>query len=183
MRLNDIIQTAIDSGKVCDHYLSSLREASSLKDVMDILMDVNGLDWLSRNSVIDSLDLRDELYNLCPKFINGRYIAEFKNDSGNGYTSALFVGPRKFGEWKDEDDYMEIEAKSTILCLLRVHGQVAIPQNAFVEIHADHDTSVMVRLEKDAKCIVNVKGKGLVLFDSTSPNTIHNMIIEHNNRV
>ena len=179
MRLNDIIQTAIDSGKVCDHYLSSLREASNLKGVMDILMDVNGLDWLSSHSVIDGIDFRNELHDLCPKFINGRYIAEYKNKSGNGYTSSLFVGPRKHGEWKDEDDHMQIEAKSTILCLLRVHGQVFVPKNAFVQIFVDNDSDVMVRLDKDAKCVVNVKGKGLVLFDATSPNTIENMIIEH----
>lgn len=179
MRLNDIIQTAIDSGKVCDHYLSSLREASSLKAVMDILMDVNGLDWLSRNSVIDSLDLRDELYNLCPKFINGRYIAEYKNAGGNGYTTSLYVGPHKWGEYQSEEDYMQIEAKSTIVCLLRAHGQIAIPKNSFAEIYADSDTFVLLRLEKDAKCIVNVRGAGEVIFDSTSPNTIDNMIIEH----
>ena len=63
-----------------------------------------------------------------------------------------------------KDEHMKIEAKSTILCLLRVHGHVLIPKNSFVEIYADTDTNVMVHLEKDARCIVNVKGKGMVCF-------------------
>lgn len=124
---------------------------------MDLLMDVNGLDWLSSNPVIGDLDLRDNILSLCTAFVNGRYTMEHKNVKGNGYTTMLYVG---------KDEHMKIEAKSTILCLLRVHGQVLIPKNAFVEIYADTDTTVMVHIEKDARCIVNVKGKGMVCFDN-----------------
>jgi len=155
MKLSDIIQSVLSSGKVCSHYEQSLRDTSNLKGVMDLLMDVNGLDWLSSNPVIGDLDLRDNILSLCPAFVNGRYTMEYKNVKGNGYTTMLYVG---------EDEDMKIEAKSTILCLLRVHGQVFIPKNSFVEIYADTNTTVMVHIEKDASCIVNVKGKGMVLF-------------------
>lgn len=157
MKLSDIIQSALSSGKVCSHYEQKLHNTSNLKGVMDLLMDVNGLDWLSSNPVIGDLDLRDEILSLCPAFINGRYTMEHKKVKGNGYTTMLYVG---------KDEHMKIEAKSTILCLLRVHGHILIPKNSFVEIYADTDTDVLVHIEKDARCIVNVKGKGEVCFDS-----------------
>lgn len=165
MKLSDIIQSVLSSGKVCSHYEQSLRNTSNLKGVMDLLMDVNGLDWLSSNPVIGDLDLRDNILSLCPAFVNSRYTMEHKNVKGNGYTTMLYVGKHKYGEYS-EGDYMKIEAKSTILCLLRVHGQVLIPKNSFVEIYADTDTTVMVHIEKDARCIVNVKGKGMVCFNN-----------------
>lgn len=157
MKLSDIIQSALSSGKVCSHYEQSLRNTSNLKGVMDLLMDVNGLDWLSSNPIIGSIDLRDEILYLAPSFINGQYMMEHKNVKSKGYTTMLYVG---------KDKHMRIEAKSTILCLLRVHGHVFIPKNAFVEIYADTDTNVLVHLEKDAHCMVNVKGKGEVLIDN-----------------
>ena len=138
---------------------------------MDIVMDANGLEWMaSTKKDLGELDLRDKLLVHCPQFINGRYIAEYKNDSGNGYTTMLYVGRH--------DKEFHIEAQSTILCLLRVHGDVTIPRNAFVNLYVDNDSGINLKLEKDAKCIVNTNGKGYVIYDNRSESPIKNMILE-----
>ena len=172
MKVSEIIELALERGDVCGTYSSNLRNASNLKEVMDIVMDANGLEWMaSTKKDLGELDLRDKLLVHCPQFINGRYKAEFKNDLGNGYTSMLYVGGHDYKE-------MHIEAQSTILCLLRVHGEVTIPRNAFVSLHIDNDSGVRLRLEKNAKCIVNTNGKGYVIYDNRSESPIENMMIE-----
>ncbi len=161
MKLKDIIALAIREGDVCDGYKERLNEASTLKEVMDIAMDVNGMEWLCFQSQYSYFDFRDALLHLAPSFINGKHTASYMNDKGNGYTTSLYVGDKDVKR-------TDVEVDSTIACFLRMSADVYIRKNNFVRIYADKDTSITLHLDKNAKCEVNVSGNGIVLIDDKS---------------
>lgn len=161
MKLKEIIELAVRECDVCDGYRERLKGASTLKDVMDILMDANGIEWLCFQSQFLKLDSRDVLLRLAPAFINGRHVASYVNEKGNGYTTAIFVGEK--GE-KARD----VEVDSTIACFMRMSAHVYIRKNSFVRIYADKDSAITLHLAKDARCEVNVGGNGIVLIDGKS---------------
>jgi hypothetical protein len=77
-------------------------------------------------------------------YINRRYIAEYKNEKGNGYTSCMYCCY----------DGCTINVDTTICTVLGYNGTINIVKNNYAYIVLDKNCDVKISLEDGAKAKV-----------------------------
>lgn len=149
------INELYSNGMLCAEYKDKIDIAKSNKQLVDIVMDANGMSFLPEmlsKGIPLSYDLITSRF---APFINGKYTGHIKNDKGHEYTSAIYCG--YIG---DIDN-----ASTTLLTLLGCSCVVNISPNAFVHIYVDGNSSVQVNCPDTAKAIVEYWGNaGVVSF-------------------
>jgi hypothetical protein len=133
-----------EKGLLCENYNSKAMSAHSKKQLMDIVLDANGSSYLQEISA-KGYGLPYEF--ICSSFvsyINGRYVAEYKNEKGNGYNSMLFCCFS--GE--------KINVNTTLCSVLGYTGRIVVTKNNFAKIYLDKNCDVQIELQDGARCIV-----------------------------
>lgn len=139
------LNEVISSGNLCEEYIEKLNNAVSNKQIMDIMMDANGISYLPEMERAGIPLPYDIIHNRFGNYFNGNYIAEFRNDKGNGYNSKIYC------EYKED----EIIADITLLCVLGYTGTIKIEQNNFCEIYLDSKCDVKIKCPNTAKVIAH----------------------------
>lgn len=155
--LDDWIKEISDSGLLCSEYKGKVDDAKSNKQLVDIVMDANGMSFLPEMSSKGIPLSYDLITTRFAPFINGKYIGHIKNDKGHEYTSAIYC--RYDGDINDAD--------TTLLTILDSCCTVNIAQNSYIHIYIDGNSTVQVHCPESSHAIVEYwKGAKVAFSDN-----------------
>lgn len=149
MLFRDWINEVISSGNLCSHYTEKVQDAASKKRLMQLVLDANGINFLQEMQNKGKGLPYEIILNEFKNYINGKYIAEFKNEKGNGYTSSIYCC------YFDSDT---INVNTTLVSLLGCKSKVNIAENDFVRICVDRNCEIIVNCPLNSRCIIEYWG-------------------------
>lgn len=144
MEFYEWLNTCIKTGNLCDAYKDKALDAKSKLALMRLVLDSNGSSYLCEMQAKGYPLSYETINKLFRAYINGRYIAEYNNGKGNGYTSCIYCC----------FDQSDIEIKTTLTTILGCTCDVWIGENDFVKIYADKNCNLMIHCPKTSRCIV-----------------------------
>lgn len=153
---------------LCSEYNKKAINAKSKKQLMDLILDSNGISYLQE---MDSKGCGLPYEFICTQFapyINGRYIAEYGN-TNKSYTSALYC-------CFDEDT---IIVDTTLCSVLGYTGRIVVAKNNFAKIYLDKNCNVTIELEDGAKAIVEYWKGSTIAHNLGDANNKRLQLIEH----
>lgn len=137
------VRAITDSDNLCAEYHKRLVLAKSTRQIMDIVLDCNGVSFLQEMQKIGLALPYEVITSKFGGLINGKYIADFKNEKSNGYTSTLYCCFQG-----------EIEANTTLLSLLGCKATIYVKPNNVVKIYADKNCDLNIACPSSSKCYV-----------------------------
>ena len=149
MDFENWISNIIESGNLCSGYTDKVLNAQSKLQIMRTVLDANGISWLqemdAKGMPIQYRIILSEFKN----YINGNYIAEFRNDRGSGYSSAIYCC---------FSDGNRIDVTTTLLTMLGCGGglELHIAENNFCHIYLDRNCDVKIFCPESARVIVDM---------------------------
>lgn len=143
-KIEDWFALLNEKGLLCENYNSKAMSAHSKKQLMDIVLDANGSSYLQEMSAKGYGLPYEFICSSFASYINGRYVAEYRNEKGNGYTSCMYCC---FGGEK-------INVDTTLCSVLGYTGRIVIAKNNFAKIYLDKNCDVQIELQDGARCIV-----------------------------
>lgn len=145
MKFKEWIENIIDSGYICGEYADKAIAASSKKKIMDIVLDVNGSSFLQEMKAKGAALPYETIEREFSAFINGRYVAEFRNEKGNGYTSKMYCQHQE-----------PILVDTTLCSILGCKCDVVIKKNNFAQLYVDSESEIRIILEEGAQVLVDI---------------------------
>lgn len=143
-KIEDWFALLNEKGLLCENYNSKAMSAHSKKQLMDIVLDANGCSYLQEMSSKGYGLPYEFICSSFASYINGRYIAEYKNEKGNGYTSKMYCC--------FDDDTILVD--TTLCSVLGYTGRIVVAKNNFAKIYLDKNCDVQIELKDGARCIV-----------------------------
>lgn len=134
-----------ENGLLCDVYCEKVDNANSKLALVRCCLDANGINFLQEMQAKGMGLAYETILTEFKSYINGRYIAEFKNEKSNGYTSSIFCC------YFESDT---IEVTTTLISLLGCKSKVKIANNDFVRIYADKNCELDIICPSSSRCIV-----------------------------
>lgn len=113
---------------LCGEYKNKWDNCASKKELMDLVLDSNGVDFLTDAITFGWGCSQEFLLNEFADFINGKY--QRKKD---GYTSELYVEP-----------YGKIELRSTLTVIAGGRASVIVPPNFFGRVYVCGDGGSLI---------------------------------------
>ena len=150
MDFKNWLQSVIKSGNLCDVYKDKALDAKSKVALMKLCLDANGCSYLCEMQAKGYPLSYETIEKEFKAYINGRYIGEYKNDKGNGYTSAIYC---------NVDD---VEVNTTLSVLMGCNCDVWVGNNAFVKIYADSNTKIALHRPVTSRCFIECWGDAKV---------------------
>lgn len=143
---------AIKRGFVCDNYLERWDKAQTKRDLLDMVLDPNGAEFLCEGMAAGWGVTPQFMREYFKGYINGEYIRR-----KGGYTSELYVGAK----------YL-IPIKSTLTLLIDCHSEVIVPKKRIARIFITAGSDIKLTLEGvaelyyfgDNKVEITLKEKG-----------------------
>lgn len=139
------INTVIKTGNLCEDYKVKVDDANSKKQLLDIVLDANGVSYLCEMETKGYPLPYETIHRQFGSYINGRYKAEYKNEKGNGYTSSIYCC------YAEE----EMLVDTTLTTMLGCNTDVYIRENDFVRIYADKNCELHISCPPSSRCIVD----------------------------
>ena len=165
MEFHEWLNTCIKTGNLCDVYKDKALDAKSKLALMRLALDANGCSYLCEMQA-KGYPLSYE--TICEKFrsyINGRYVSEFKNDKGNGYTSSIYCC------FSDFDD---IHIETTITTILGCKSNIWVNENDFVRLVIDKNCELAVHVPDSSRCIIDYwDGAKIVVYGDMTKVTMN----------
>lgn len=149
MDFENWISNIIESGNLCSGYTDKVLKAQSKLQIVRTVLDANGISWLqemaAKGMPIQYRIILSEFKN----YINGNYIAEFRNERGSGYSSAIYCC---------FSDGNRIDVTTTLLTMLGCGGglELHIAENNFCHIYLDRNCDVKIFCPDSARVIVDM---------------------------
>lgn len=141
MVVKDWLDTIIEKGVLCDEYKEKVQKALNKKELMDIVLDANGVSWIPEQIAKGRCVSYEAMHKEFWPFLNGRYAAKFQQETGE-YTSSMYV------------NIGNIVVDTTLCCLLDIQGDVEIAENHVAKIYLDQNCDVRIIVPETSKCIV-----------------------------
>lgn len=141
--VNEILST----GSLCESYTDKLKRAKSNKQIMDLVLDANGVSYLQQMQEKGIVLPYEVITSRFRSFINGGYISEHKNVKGERYTSSMYCCYQG-----------DIDVKSSLLTLLGCKANIYVKENSVVQIYADRNCEINVGCPSSSKAIVHYWG-------------------------
>lgn len=141
--VNEILST----GSLCDSYTDKLKRAKSNKQIMDLVLDANGVSYLQQMQEKGLVLPYEVITSRFRSFINGGYISEHKNVNGERYTSSMYCCYQG-----------DIDVKSSLVALLGCKANIYVKENSVVQIYADRNCEISVGCPSSSKAIVHYWG-------------------------
>lgn len=138
------LQSVIKSGNLCDVYKDKAMDAKSKVALMKLCLDANGASYLCEMQAKGYPLSYETIKREFGAYINGRYIGEYKNDKGNGYTSSIYCNV----------DDVEVEIKTTLTTFLGCTIKIAVQDNDFNKVYLDKNCNVEVYCPKSSRLII-----------------------------
>lgn len=144
----DWIKQIIGANELCSDYQEKVSKALSNKQLMDIVLDANGVSYLCQMQSKGFALPYEVITRRFGSFINGKYVSEHKNEKGNGYTSKIYCCHRG-----------EIEGNTTLLTLLGCDCMVNVKENHILTVYSDKNTQLSVKCPSSSRVIVHYWGE------------------------
>lgn len=144
METRDWLNEIISKELMCDEYVNKVGDARSKKQLMDYVLDAKGSEWFQEMEAKGCGLSYEEITKSFASYINGRYVAEYRNEKGNGYTSTLYCCFS--GE--------KINVDTTLCSVLGYTGRIVVTKNNFAKIYLDKNCDVQIQLQDGAKANV-----------------------------
>lgn len=144
----DWIKSIENANELCAEYKDKVSRAFSNKQLMDIVTDANGVSYLCEMEAKGFALPYEVITKRFGSFINGKYIAEHKNDKGNGYTSAIYCCYQG-----------EVDGNTTLLTLLGCDCTIHVKENHIMTIYADKNAEVSVKCPSSSRVMIHYWGK------------------------
>lgn len=133
---------------LCKDYHDRWNNAKEIKDIIDIVTDANGADFICASAANGWGCSKDYITTLAKGYINGEYISRHK-----GYTSSLYCGAEG-----------KITARTTIIIVLHSNVTIEIPENECVMVYAaESDINIInngTARVHNYGCHISVSGQG-----------------------
>lgn len=133
-----------ENGLLCDVYCEKVDNANSKLELVRCCLDANGANFLQEMQAAGFPLPYEVICSVFRSYINGRYIAEFKNERGSFYNSSIFC-------CFDDSD---IEINTTLTTLLGCSTEIYIKDNDFCKIYADKNCNLIIHCPITSRCIV-----------------------------
>ena len=146
MEFHEWLNTCIKTGNLCDVYKDKALDAKSKLALMRLALDANGSSYLCEMQAKGYPLSYETICNRFRSYINGRYVAEYKNERGNGYTSAIYC---------NVDD---IEVNTTLTTIMGCKCDVWVGENDFVRLYVDSNSDIVLHIPKSSRCIIDYWG-------------------------
>lgn len=134
----------MNAGLLCGVYTDKVNDAKSKKQLIDICFDANGINFLCEMQEKGMPLPYETICREFAPFINGRYVAEYRNEKGHGYTSKLYCCY----------DEPEIVVDTTVCAILGYKGTIVVEKNNYAKIYIDKNCDVKIKLSEYAKANV-----------------------------
>lgn len=144
MKTKDWLDTIMNAGLLCGTYMGKVSDAKSKKQLIDICFDANGINFLCEMQEKGVPLPYETICSEFAPFINGKYVAEYRNEKSHGYTSKLYCCYNE----------PEIKVDTTVCTILGYKGTVVVEKNNYAKIYIDKNCDVKIKLEDNAKANV-----------------------------
>lgn len=145
--LEQFKKNAIERG-LCQGYTDKWTSEKSNRELFEIACDANGAEFMAA-SVAEGWGVSPEYFAKKFKaYVNGKYICEYKNDKGHGYTGAMLC------EYNDDN----FEVSTTLLCILDSNTDLKIKTNHFCKIFIAGDSRIDISIGANSRCFIYVYG-------------------------
>ena len=152
MEIRDWLLDLWKMGLLCDEYKELVCNAVSKRQIMDIVLDANGISFLQEmQSEGHALPYEYILEKFGP-YLNGRYIY----DANGRYTSAMYCccGTQT------------VTVETTNVAILGCDGTTfEISDYDVVHLYADRNSNINIKCPRNAKCYVDLWRGGRLLDD------------------
>lgn len=145
MKFKEWLNKVIETGNLCSSYKDKALDAKSKKTLIDLCLDSNGASYLMEMESKGISLSYETILSEFKSYLNGRYIAEYKNGKGNGYSSSIYC-------CFTDDNVINIETTLTII--LGCKSAIMVKENDFVRIYADKNCELTIMCPKSSRCIV-----------------------------
>ena len=133
-------------GLLCDKYKERVCKASSKRQLMDLLLDANGISFLQEMQAQGHCLPYEVITDKFRPYINGRYVYSSQQD-GSGYTSVIYCCC----------DKKNVIVNSTNVCILGCNETVFELQDFSVtHLFIDKNSSITIHCPTHAKCYVDL---------------------------
>lgn len=132
------------NGLLCAMYSEKVDNAKSKLELVRCCLDANGVNFLQEMQSGGHALPYETINKLFRAYINGRYVAEYRNEKGNGYKSCLYC-------CHDRDN---IFVDTTLCSVLGYTGRIVVAKNNFAKIYLDKNCDVQVELQDGGRAIV-----------------------------
>ena len=164
MTFNDWIKEIISSGNLCAGYTDMVMDAKSKLQLFRICLDANGCSYLPEMDEKGYALPYDVILNEFKNYINGNYIAEFRNERGSGYTSALYCC---------YSDGNRIDVVTTLATFLGCSNvELHIAENNFAHLYLDKNCDVKIFCPQSSHVIVDYWSNAKVSVHGNKENVI-----------
>lgn len=163
MTFREWINDIMDNGMLCSNYTDRVNGALGKKQLMDIVLDANGMSYLQEMQQNGFPLPYETILREFNRFINGRYIYEsIPNEKGYTYTTAIYC-------CYNDDDHIDVE--TTAISLLGCKTKLNITKLLATSVYLDSNCEVDIVCPEDTTCSVykygnakvnNVEGEGKV---------------------
>lgn len=169
MKTSEWLSNIIENGALCGNYTDKVNEAKSKLQLFRLCCDANGANFLIEMQEKGMPLPYETITKEFASYINGRYVAEYKNEKGNGYDSMLFCCFS--GE--------KINVDTTLCSVLGYTGRIVVTKNNFAKIYLDKNCNVTIALEDGAKAIVEYWKGSTIAHNLGDANNKRLQLIEH----
>lgn len=154
-----------ENGLLCDMYSEKVDNAKSKLELVRCCLDANGVDFLQEMQSAGFPLPYEVVCSVFRSYINGRYVAEFKNDKGNGYTSCVYCC---------FSDFADIHIETTITTILGCKSNIWVSENDFVRLVIDKNCELAIHVPDSSRCIIDYwDGAKVVVYGDMSKVTMN----------
>lgn len=146
------------SDALCEEYMAKIRNAKSKRQLFDIAVDANGIDYLCEMRDNGHPLPYDVIEGEFKPYLNGRYIAEIPCSIG-AYTSALYIGLGKTDE---------VNMGTTLACFMNCQCVIRIKDYHAARIVLDENCDVKIICPQSSNLIVECWGNSRVEYEGYS---------------
>lgn len=144
-------------GLVCSDYMRRIQSVKSKKQMIDLLLDANGVSFLPEMDAKGHPLPYEWFTSDFKSYINGLYKAEHTSKNGGKYDSKVYC-------CYTGNNY-DIEIDTTITLMLGCTADVWIEAHTFVKLYVDKNCSLMLHGHPSARVIVECWGDALIDTD------------------
>jgi hypothetical protein len=148
---------------LCEGYTDKWSEHKTKRELFELACDSNAVSYMAQ-SISEGWGLSPQYISEKFKpFINGKYICEYKNAKGNGYSSAMVC---EFNE-------NAFDVSTTLLCVIDSNTTLKIADYLICKIYIVGKSQINIELGQNSRCYLYIYGGDpLITGDVINPNVI-----------
>lgn len=154
---------------LCENYTSMWSDEKGKRQLFELACDANSVEYMAK-SLSEGWGLSpDFISDKFKAYINGKYICEYKNNKGHGYTSTMLCN-------FEEETF---EVNTTLLCVLSSKTQLYIKPNHLCKIYIAGESYIDLKLGENSMCYLYVYGgEPMITGDVTDKKVVVKRIME-----